>query len=268
MLKEVVTDISEDAFNASAIYFNTIDKVKRTLTVNEAKELTGVDLKELILSNDVPVIITDNINVEYGVVNGAQGTVKGYISYTGNRVDVVLVELVNKGRNILNLPDLKITNKDGSVKVYQNTYPITRSQKPWRTWEQYFTFVDGNRIKKYIEKSEFPLVLAYAMTIHKAEGQTREHIIIDLKKPLNGLMPYTALSRCTTRNGFRLTQAVDKKEVNAFSRCIEKDQIDKEIKRLEALQERVFNGLSDEIKEKDKEICDQILYDEEHEEDL
>jgi ATP-dependent exoDNAse (exonuclease V) alpha subunit len=55
-----------------------------------------------------------------------------------------------------------------------------------------------------IQHTQFPMQLAWAMTIHKAQGMTLNHVGIDLYNHFAPGMTYVAISRIKTREGLHL----------------------------------------------------------------
>ncbi len=83
------------------------------------------------------------------------------------------------------------------------------------TWESYRTIL--NKQTKHIETesvgsyTQFPIILAWAITVHKSQGKTFRQVIIDMDRGAfaHG-QTYVALSRATTLEGITLTTPIHK----------------------------------------------------------
>jgi len=84
------------------------------------------------------------------------------------------------------------------------------------TWEIYHFFVDGGQLQSEVvgKFTQYPLMLAWAVTIHKGQGKTFDRVIIDIGRGTfaHGQM-YVALSRCTTLGGIVLKKPALKKHI-------------------------------------------------------
>ena len=73
----------------------------------------------------------------------------------------------------------------------------------------------------YIHREQFPLILAFSITIHKSQGLSLDNAIIDLSNKVFGdSMAYVALSRVRSLSGVHLTE-FSSDSIMASRICIE-----------------------------------------------
>ena len=70
------------------------------------------------------------------------------------------------------------------------------------------------------KRVQVPLILAWALSIHKAQGQTLERVKVDLGRVFEKGQAYVALSRATCQNGLQVTR-FDQKKVMVHPKVIE-----------------------------------------------
>lgn len=83
------------------------------------------------------------------------------------------------------------------------------------TWESYDYEIKGDTIKKKVKGTctQFPLTLAWAITIHKSQGLTFDNVVIHTKGAFCSGQIYTALSRCRTLKGITCESFIGKKHI-------------------------------------------------------
>jgi ATP-dependent DNA helicase PIF1 len=69
-------------------------------------------------------------------------------------------------------------------------------------------------------RRQIPLILAWALSIHKAQGQTLQRVKVDLRKVFEKGQAYVALSRATCREGLQVI-GFDKRKVMVHPRVVE-----------------------------------------------
>ena len=67
------------------------------------------------------------------------------------------------------------------------------------------------------QRQQIPLILAWALSIHKAQGQTLQRVRVDLRKVFEKGQAYVALSRATCQEGLQVI-GFDKKKVMVHPR--------------------------------------------------
>jgi len=84
------------------------------------------------------------------------------------------------------------------------------------TWEIFKLFAEDEQLKSEVigRFTQYPVMLAWAVTIHKSQGKTFDRVIIDIGRGAfaHG-QTYVALSRCTTLDGIVLKKPILKKHI-------------------------------------------------------
>lgn len=125
--------------------------------------------EEINLRNGCRVMLLKNLDLEKGLVNGSCGIVK---SHSENGVVV------------------KFDKIDEEITIKKETFSFQ------------YRYMEDEKTKKVTKeiakRIQFPLQLAYAITIHKAQGMTFDELVIDLDNIFSEGMSYVALSRNRT----------------------------------------------------------------------
>lgn len=84
------------------------------------------------------------------------------------------------------------------------------------TWELFSFYVEGGQLRSRVvgRYTQLPLMLAWAVTIHKSQGKTFDRVVIDVGR--GAFAPgqvYVALSRCRTLEGIVLKRPITRKHV-------------------------------------------------------
>ena len=154
---------------------------------NRASDTGGL-LDELQLVAGCRVMLKYNIDVSDGLVNGATGKVL-HIVLLANSVTTILVEFDNQdiGR--------KAKQESHFKQDYPTAVPISRVES---------RFNIGNRNAISACRRQFPLVLAWATTIHKVQGLTTDKIVVSFQGAFSAGQAYVALSRVKKLNGLHI----------------------------------------------------------------
>lgn len=194
-------------FNAQDFYITltTTNAIAEKVNATQLKNLAGQEYlyhgiisgeferkslptqEALCLKKGAQIMMLNN-DSEKRWVNGSLGIIEDIRTSAGD--DIIFVKLEN-GQTV-------------DVKKY--------------TWEisQYYFDVDAESLASKVIGyfTQYPLKLAWAVTIHKSQGQTFERVVIDVGYGTfaHGQM-YVALSRCTSLDGIILKKPIAKSHV-------------------------------------------------------
>lgn len=126
---------------------------------------------------------------------------------------------------------VKIHDDEIEVQCPGESEPIVVERDVWENTKynlnEKTSEIEEDVVGKFIQ---FPLKLAWAITIHKSQGLTFEKAIIDARQSFAHGQVYVALSRCTSLEGLVLSTPLDSESVVkdetvlGFTRSVEENQ--------------------------------------------
>ena len=190
-----------DKLKGKEYVFNCIDKcvdieteeeIDNDKIIKSYEEYMNLTIpNKIILKERAQVILTKNLDVENSLCNGSRGIILS-ISKNENKEDVVRVRFMN----------------DLVVDIH------------------YEEFIQEDRHVKFVRK-QIPLILGFAITIHKSQSMSMDYCIMDLGSSLFcSALGYVALSRVRTLDGILITKLFPtkitaNKEAIEFENCLQ-----------------------------------------------
>lgn len=190
------TNEEADAVNSSVIdtitggdgcvTYRSIDSAEETVQQYPMEFLnslnpSGLPPHQITLTKSAPIILIRNLNPKQGLLNGTRLSVVNL----GRRVIEAKIETGNCKNTVVFIPRITLAPSD-------TTLPFV------------------------LRRRQFPIRLAYAMTINKSQGQTFSFIGIDLRTPVfsHGQL-YVALSRVGSFRNMAILTEKDEEEYRA-----------------------------------------------------
>ncbi|XP_075096423.1 uncharacterized protein LOC107797244 [Nicotiana tabacum] len=173
------TFFSFDTICMSDDAFTGLEHIHTLEFLNTIK-CSGIPNHVITLKVGVPVMLLRNIDPSSGLCNGT----RLIITRLGNRVIEAKI----------------LSGNMAGQKVFISRMSLTPSDA---------------RIPFKFQRRQFPIVVSFAMTINKSQGQSLSHVGLYLKKPVftHGQL-YVALSRVTKRKGLKILVYDDDGEIS------------------------------------------------------
>ena len=163
------------------------------------------------LAKSARVMLTSNLWVDVGLVNGAMGTVQAICYRTGGPPDLPIAVMIHF--DSYSGP----TFPDGTV-------PITPLRRCWSS--------SGGQCSRL----QLPLKLAWAVTIHKSQGLTLDKVVIDVgKREFSTGLTFVACSRVRRLQNILFTPPFPYQRLSSLSNSSRLKERQQEDKRLQSL---------------------------------
>lgn len=217
------TDVKEHIDSGKVISEKDIDAYKRASPKQVEFEINYIrgnspSVNELKLKAGARVMCIINLDMENEICNGSQGIVEEIIKDSENNMKLIIVKFDNGIRR-------EICKHGWQSELYPN-----------------------------IVMYQFPLILAWAITIHKIQGATLDKAIMDIGDSIFEYgQTYVALSRIKTLEGLYLTALnINKIKVNPkvfeFYKNIKKKETILNIENYKYIEDNEKNEINKDIK--------------------
>ncbi|CAF5110523.1 unnamed protein product, partial [Rotaria sp. Silwood1] len=182
--------VAQDICNGKPIEDPILIKKLLELSDSKTEHLPGL----LPFVPGMPVILTQNIAIELGLINGINGIFRQLVYQADSVSTDVLLEIFPKNTQYIHRP-LYALIEIAKSKIESNLEELQPKLVPIPVIEQTFRVDISDILPKdkkpksnrksilSIKRRALPMVPAYCITTHKSQGQTLNKVVIDLKLP-------------------------------------------------------------------------------------
>lgn len=169
------------------------------------KEMAGGLAKTISIAVGAKVMLTKNLDVQDGLVNSASGVVTGFYpqpAYDQDR-DTFKPKYI-----FVKFNDERVGKRN---RLQSSRILIDEISTPIPQVETQIRF--GKHSKVTAKSTQFPLCLAWAVTIHKEQGKTEDQLVVSCKGTFHAGQFYTAVSRTKELKGLLMLGDVTSNKV-------------------------------------------------------
>lgn len=192
-------------------YPPNVSKERIDSILSKGRSDTGGLDSNIYIKETARVMLTTNMDIADRLINGQLGTVARIeVNPTSQQPAIIYVKFddVNAGKEVI----AKSTNSFIRENRVVPIQPILRKIR----------IQPGRSSSPEIQRMQFPVTLAYAVTIHKVQGLSLNEIVVSFQlhkqTAFNSGQVYVALSRCTSLSGLHILGNIDKKPVRVDHR--------------------------------------------------
>ncbi|KKK19908.1 putative mitochondrial DNA helicase (Pif1) [Aspergillus ochraceoroseus] len=218
----------QEVESANAARMGRLSGEMMTFNAIDSGTIQDVQVREKLLGNCMapPVIHLKKgsqvmliKNMEESLVNGSIGRVVAFMDeatfdvyvenendFTSDKWDDADEERAARARKKLK----GLAHKDGGI-VVSRKWPLVCFVQPDGTERHLLCQPESWKIELpngevQAQRQQVPLILAWALSIHKAQGQTLQRVKVDLGRVFEKGQAYVALSRATSKAGLQVTR--------------------------------------------------------------
>ena len=155
---------------------------------------------KLVLKEGMLVMLLVNWNLDSSLANGSQGTIVGFEKHDPKLLPELSHDWEYSGR------------KNGLVRAFVKRtavqeWPIVQfhnGRKRTIYPRCMMNELGDDEPYSLLSRTQIPLMAAWAMTVHKAQGMTLSRVIVDLRHSFEPGQEYVALSRAETLGGLKV----------------------------------------------------------------
>ena len=182
--------VAQDTCNGKPIEDPLLVKKLLQLSDSKTEHLPGL----IPFVPGMPVILTQNIAIELGLINGVTGTFRQLVYQVDSVSTDVLSEAFPNNTQYVHRPSYALI-EIGKSKIECNLEQLQPKLVPIPLMEQTFRIDIADVLPKdrkpksnrkaflSVKRRALPLVPAYCITTHKSQGQTLNKVVVDLKLP-------------------------------------------------------------------------------------